>query len=127
MKPPVINLALLVALSTSTNKFLAETANARLEVDPTARDPLTALGECADAVSYCYAPPLLGITECLASVRHCETETPWLETLPCCPKACVTAFSAELQAGQSEMQALETVFFREPDCFPGVRAALEAK
>ena len=32
-----------------------------------------------------------------------------------------------VQGGRSEAQALETVLFREPDCFPGVRAALEAK
>jgi hypothetical protein len=123
--PPIPNLAVLGAVGAGTNKLLAEVSNARIEVDPTQRDALTALGECADLLSYCYAPPTLTLERCFSSVRGCATQTPWAEPA-CCPTACRDAFAREVSAGLAPRAALEKVLFREPDCFPGVRALLEA-
>src|SRR5690349_143367 len=60
--PPVINTAVFAAVGGAT-RLLADVANARIEIDPTQRDALTALGECADLLSYCYAPGTVGISE----------------------------------------------------------------
>ncbi len=125
-KPPPIDLTVFAtSVGTLSTKLLTETSNARLEVDPTTSDALTALGACADAVSYCYAPNERSIGQCLRSTRACTTTEPWKEA-PCCPPTCVEAFAAQVDGGASERAALERVLFREPDCFPGVRAALEA-
>ena len=105
--------------------MLADVSNARVEIDPTQRDALTALGECADLLSYCYAPPNFTLARCFASVKGCATEMPWSEPA-CCPAACRDAFNREVAAGLAPNAALDRVLFREPDCFPGVRAALEA-
>lgn len=122
-KPPVIDLTWLGA---GASKLLVDAANLRLDIDPTVRDPITALGECADLVAYCYAPPTFSVGTCLSRARTCTTATPWTEDA-CCPADCKTAFLAQVSAGLSERDALEKVLFREPDCFPGVRAALEGQ
>lgn len=124
--PPNIDVELFASLGSGATKLLADASNARVEIDPTLRDPLTALGECADLLSYCYAPPQTTLSSCFKSVRVCESNEPWREK-PCCPSACATAFEAEVAAGLTELQALEKVLFREPDCAPQVRAALEGK
>ena len=98
---------------------------ARLEFDPTAKDALVALGECVDAVTYCYAPGSKELSWCLQNTRTCSTETPWTET-PCCPQACKDGFEAAVAGGLAPPSAIEQVFFVDKDCFPGVRAALEA-
>ncbi|MBK7863517.1 MAG: hypothetical protein IPJ65_33925 [Archangiaceae bacterium] len=119
--PPPINTTL---LGTGAVKLLADVGNAKLELDPTVKDPLSALAECADLLSYCYAPGSATLSQCFERLRKCTTDTPWSEA-PCCPAACQTAYEAELSAGKPPAAALEKVLFREPDCFPGVRAALE--
>ncbi|MDP3500535.1 MAG: hypothetical protein Q8S33_09385 [Myxococcales bacterium] len=123
--PPPQNLALFASIGAGSTRLLAEVANARVEIDPTQRDALTALGECADLLSYCYAPPNLTLARCFASVKGCATQTPWTEPA-CCPAACRDAFTREVAAGLPPNAALDKVLFAEPDCFPGVRAALEA-
>jgi hypothetical protein len=120
--PPIASLAV---FGTGATKLLADVANARVEIDPTQSDALTALGECADLLSYCYAPPSFTLDRCFSTVRTCTTSTPWTEQA-CCPQACHDAFTSEVTAGLTPKAALEKVLFREPDCFPGVRAALEA-
>ncbi len=121
-KPPNLDLAVLAAFG--AERLLAETTNARVEIDPTTRDALTALGECADAIAYCYAPGASSIDQCFKATRVCETQRPW-EEAGCCPATCRSAFHERVEAGDSERDAFEAVLFRNPDCFPGVRAALE--
>jgi len=125
MRPPDLA-PLLVAVFGAGAKLLADVGNSRLEIDPTVKDPLTGLAACADSISYCYAPPSVSISQCFASVRKCTSATdPWNESTPCCPSACQTAYDAEVAGGMGHVQALEKVLFREPDCYPGARAALE--
>ncbi len=104
--------------------LLMQLDRARLELDPTLRDPITAVGACADLVSYCVGPD--SIDTCVARAPACATSQPWNEARPCCPSACADAYRQARRAGQSELDAFQDVFFRQPDCFPGVRAALEA-
>lgn len=120
--PPAQNL---IVFGAGATKLLAEVGNARVELDPTQSDALTALGECADLLTYCYAPPAFTLARCFSTVRLCATSTPWTEP-DCCPADCQTAFTREVAAGLSPNKAFEKVLFLEPDCFPGVRAALEA-
>lgn len=122
--PPVVSLAVFSPVGAGASKLLAEVSNARVELDPTQRDALTALGECADLLSYCYAPPTFTLASCFSTVRGCATMEPWTEPA-CCPAACRDAFNAEVASGTAPKAALEKVLFRSPDCFPGVRAALE--
>jgi hypothetical protein len=98
-------------------------ANVRLELNPRLRDPLTALGACADLVTYCYSPPSQSLDQCMTSAPSCQTAQPWREN-QCCPTACRTAYQTARRNGQTEMQAFESVFFQQPDCFPGVRQML---
>lgn len=123
--PPLSSLVAFSSVGSGATKLLADVSNARVEIDPTQSDALTALGECADLLSYCYAPPSFTLDRCFSTVRSCTTSTPWGEPA-CCPEACHDAFSREVAAGLTPRAALEKVLFREPDCFPGVRAALEA-
>ena len=123
--PPISSLAVFSSVGSGATKLLADVSNARVEIDPTQSDALTALGECADLLSYCYAPPSFTLERCFSTARTCTTETPWTEQA-CCPQTCRDAFTREVTAGLSPKAALEKVLFREPDCFPGVRAALEA-
>lgn len=123
--PPISSLAVFSSVGSGATKLLADVSNARVEIDPTQSDALTALGECADLLSYCYAPPSFTLERCFSTARTCATSTPWMEQA-CCPQACHDAFTREVTAGLTPKAALEKVLFREPDCFPGVRAALEA-
>jgi hypothetical protein len=125
MAPPPIEVTLFDAVGSTEQRLIADTANARLEIDPTVKDPLTALGECADLISYCYAPPAFDLTACFAQARTCTTQQPWAEKA-CCPQSCKDAFAAELAKGTAHKDALEKVLFRQPDCFPGVVPFLEA-
>lgn len=43
--PPVLSLAVFAPVGSGASKLLAEVSNARVELDPTQRDALTALGE----------------------------------------------------------------------------------
>lgn len=122
--PPISSLAVFSSAGSGATKLLADVSNARVEIDPTQSDALTALGECADLLSYCYAPPSFTLERCFSTVRTCTTSTPWSEQA-CCPQACHDAFTREVTAGLTPNAALEKVLFRELDCFPGVRAALE--
>jgi len=105
--------------------LFAEVNGARLEFDPTAKDALVALGQCVDATTYCYAPHVKELSWCLQHTRTCATLTPWNEK-PCCPQECKDAFEVAVAGGVTPADAIEKVFFVDKDCFPGVRAALEA-
>ena len=123
LPPP--NLSFFSAVGTGASKLLAEVANVRVEVDPTLRDAITALAACADQVAYCYQPGVLDVRVCLTLAPTCQTQTPWSEGTACCPQACRDAFEVEVAAGLSQVRAFEKVLFLQPDCFPGVRQAIE--
>ena len=106
---------------------LMELAQARLEIDPTVRDPITSVGECVDQVTYCFSPGARSLDDCVRSVRTCSSATPWLEPVGCCPKACQEGYAAERTAGTAPAASLDKVFFEKPDCFPGLANALEGK
>lgn len=122
---PAGNLGVFSSVGNSARRLLADVGNARVELDPTQQDALTALGACADLLSYCYAPPEVTIAMCWGRARECGTQAPWTEE-PCCPVTCRDAFVDEVNRGLTPAAAVEKVLFVEPDCFPGVRAALEA-
>jgi hypothetical protein len=148
MRPPVVLAAALLLTACSANpnaveapklpfdlnlfpsggggsKLLADIGAVRLEIDPTTRDPIVALGECVDAAVYCYEPGTKGLSWCLQNTRTCKTDAPWTEE-PCCPQQCKDDFEDALSKGTTPAKAIEAVFFDEKTCFPGVREALEA-
>lgn len=113
--------------SGGNSKLFAEIGAARLEFDPTTRDPIVALGECVDAAVYCHTKDSKELSWCVQNTRTCKTSTPWTEE-PCCPQQCKTEFDAAVAKGTAPADALETVFFaKKSSCFPGVSDALEGK
>jgi hypothetical protein len=123
---PDVELKWLPALPDSSLKLLADLSGGRLAVDPDANDALTALAACTDHVVYCYQPGSVDLRTCLQATKSCTTDTPWTESEVCCPDACKTAYAAAVASGEAANRAFERVFYLEPDCFPGVRALLEA-
>jgi hypothetical protein len=125
-KPPEIDLrALELPTSVDGALELFKVAGSRLDLDPTQNDAISALGRCSDLVTYCYTPGQHSVEECLSRSRTCATRTPWNESEACCPQDCKDAYRAERDRGSAPLEAFEKVLFLEPDCFPGVRAALE--
>ena len=96
----------------------------QLRFDPAIRDPITALGRCADLVSYCVRPPERTLDACVASARPCAGDRPWEEDAACCPAACQVGYAQARAGGLWPIPAFERVFFDEPTCFPGVVARL---
>lgn len=107
--------------------LLIEAAQARIELDPSVSDPITAVGACTDSITYCVSPGERTLADCVFSVPACTTSTPWNEPLACCPSACKSAFELLRRQGVEPLAAFERTFFLEPDCFPGVRDALEGR
>lgn len=125
---PVIDGVKLPLPKTADGKYLAtQGPDAQLEIDPTVRDPLTAVGECVDQVTYCYAPGTRSLEDCVRSVKTCTSPEPWTNELGCCPKACQDDFAAEVKTGTAPAAALDKVFFEKHDCWPGLAATLEGK
>jgi hypothetical protein len=104
---------------------LIQVAGSRLSLDPTRRDPITAVGRCADLVTYCYQQGDRDLDVCVENARACASDEPWKEKDDCCPAGCLEEFTRARSAGEAGLEAFERVFFLEPDCFPGVRQALE--
>ncbi len=123
--PPSIDLTVFSAVGGSASKLLADVGNARLEIDPTQKDALTALGHCADLLSYCYAAGGATVTQCFARSAKCTTSEPWNEQQPCCAQKCADDFEAAMSGGMNHVDALERVLFRDY-CMPGVRELMEA-
>lgn len=123
---PDLDLKWLPGLPNSSLKLLADVSGGLLAVDEEASDALTALAACTGRVVYCYAPGSLDLKACLEAQPSCGTDAPWTEATPCCPAACKAAYADALSAGEAPNRAFERVFFTQPDCFPGVRALLEA-
>lgn len=122
--PPKVDVSLLPVVD-GAQRLLMDIAPARIEVDPTTSDAITALGACADLVTYCYDPGTHSVTECFQGTPDCQTDTPWTEKDACCPKACKTSFNKAVKNGASELDAFESVVLTDSSCFPGVTAALE--
>ncbi len=122
-KLPDVDLAVLPRDATG-RITLIEIAGSRLDLDPSQSDAITALGACADLVSYCAASSSLD--QCVDDARTCATSTPWNESQSCCPAACRDAYHQARNAGASSAAAFDSVWFESPDCFPGVRSALES-
>ncbi|HZH78721.1 MAG TPA: hypothetical protein VEY88_22015 [Archangium sp.] len=109
------------------NLVLIETSGGGLQLDPRGNDAITALGACADLVTYCFEPGERTLDECVEAVPQCKTSRPWQESEACCPAACLDAYAKTREKGQEPIASFEQVFFTQPDCFPGVRALLEGK
>ena len=88
-----------------------EVAGSRLDLDPSQSDAITALGACADLVTYCAAS---------SSLDDC------VDRAHACPSACRVAYHEARSGGASPTAAFDRVWFETPDCFPGVREALES-
>lgn len=97
--------------------------DASLSFDLSRRDPLTALGACADLVAFCVSPER-SLDACMVYAPVCETEEPWLEE-PCCPARCAADYEALRIAGEGDVPAFVRVLFRDIECFLGVREMLE--
>ena len=124
---PVINLIGIKLPKDADGKYLLmRLSESSLEIDPTIRDAITALGECDDQITYCFSPNERSLDECVRSVTTCKTSTPWNE-LPCCPKKCQDDYAAARTRGVEPATALDTVLFAEHTCFPGVTDALAGK
>lgn len=125
---PQVDLVTLPLPKTPDGKYLLmQLSQAHLEIDPTVRDPLTAVGDCVDQITYCYEPKSRSLDECVRSVRTCSTSTPWTEPLGCCPKACQDGYQKAVDDGLEGKAAFDKVFFEQHDCFPGVADALEGR
>ena len=126
---PLLDTLKLPLPKTPDGKYLLmELGQAHLEVDPTVRDPITAVGECVDQVTYCYQPGTeRSLDACVASVKTCTNETPWVDPFGCCPKKCQDDYAAERAKGTLPADALDRVFFERHDCWPGLANALEGK
>jgi len=103
---------------------LIEIAGSRITLDPSQSDAITALGACADLVTYCAASSSLDT--CVDQAHTCSTSQPWTESESCCPSACRAAYHQARREGASPPVAFDRVWFETPDCFPGVRSALES-
>jgi hypothetical protein len=122
---PKIDLAGLAWPTTPDGKYvLIQATTAHFEIDPTASDAITAVGTCSDLITYCFSSgePL---DTCVEATSDCQTQRPW-EERTCCPSACKAAYQKARKTAEP-IDAFERAFFLEPDCFPGLRAALEAK
>jgi hypothetical protein len=125
--PPRRELATLPLPSVGNGNLLVlEVPGGRLELDPTRRGPLTALGGCTAWIAACVAPPDRTLDDCARSAPRCAGTTPWDEAEPCCPAGCFEAYRrARIDAppGEPALDTFTQVYFDDAGCFPGVRAA----
>lgn len=121
---PEVDLSLFPKSGGDQNRLLADVSAARIEIDPTMSDAITAVGACVDQVVSCYQPGSAPLADCLERARVCETKEPWNEAT-CCPQPCKDDFTKAVEKGATEADAFDTVFFADGTCFPGLRAALE--
>ena len=96
---------------------------AQLEIDPTLRTPVTALGRCTRWIAACVDGATRTLDDCARSVPPCATERPWEEVSACCPAACFAAYQAARRAGAEPLAAARATYFADASCFPGVAAA----
>ena len=124
--PPVQDLAALGVPRLPDGRFFVFGAgDASLTVDPTLRNPVTALGACTRWITTCVDPTARSLDDCARSAPACTTDQPWEEDAPCCPAACFAAYEAARLAGTAPLPAFSQVYFTDASCFPGVRALLD--
>lgn len=116
--------AIALPVTAAGNSILIQVENSRLEIDPTVRDPITAVATCADLVTLCYAPPTRSLDVCIAAIPTCSGERPWEETVPCCPSRCRDDYQRARRDGVQPRQAYDQIYLTAPTCFPGVAASI---
>ncbi|MGH0036518.1 MAG: hypothetical protein ACQGVK_15940 [Myxococcota bacterium] len=105
--PPPIDLPSMGLPAQADGTYLAlALPEASLSIDPELRDPVTALGRCADWIVSCATTGGESVDDCIASVRVCETPKPWKEATACCPAACVGEFDERRKGGAPDEEAL---------------------
>jgi hypothetical protein len=97
------------------------TAGAALVVDETLRDPITAIGACANWVLDCFSPGERTLDTCFRSAPVCGLDQPWLEDEPCCPAQCFDRYREARTRGLAEYPAFDEVLFVDMSCVPGAR------
>jgi hypothetical protein len=122
--PDLPKIALEALPKVDGKSLLMQISTARLEVDPTVSDPITAVGSCADLITYCVSDGK-ALDDCVAATPACKTAEPWKESA-CCPAACQDGYT-EARKTAEPLDAFEKVFFLEHTCFPGLAAALEGQ
>ncbi len=95
---------------------------AQLELDPTLRTPVTALGACTRWIASC-VDATRRLDDCARSAPPCATDEPWNEATPCCPATCFDAYQTARRAGAEPIAAARQTYFADASCFPGVAAA----
>lgn len=105
---------------TADGKFiLIEVGKSGIDLDPTLKDPLTALGGCTDLITKAYVPTQ-SLDDAVSAVKSCVNATPWQTLSPCCPTGCKDRYTQLRGSGAGEFAAFDQVFFKDPACFPGV-------
>lgn len=89
-----------------------------LAVDPELRDGITALADCAATVSVCLEGTSGDFDRCMRRAPVCETDTPWSEAQPCCPRACRDQYDERRAAGASGFDAYVEVMVHDGSCVP---------
>jgi hypothetical protein len=108
----------------SGNLLVTVVPGGSLQLDPTLKDPITALATCAQWVFGCFEPTSRSLDACVASVPDCQTQEPWLESTHCCPTACKTQYQTLRDSGGEPYPSLDHVLFEDGSCLPGVNAQL---
>jgi hypothetical protein len=90
-------------------------------IDPDARSPVSAAGECADAMLACFAPPERNFAGCFAALATCKGK-PWKSDRPaCCPAACGERYQELRREGLGEGDAFAAAIWERPSCMPGLQ------
>jgi hypothetical protein len=91
-------------------------------------DPVTAFGRCMGLVTGCVQtgeqPGLRDRDSCVASAAVCETNHPWDEEVPCCPRRCQEFYAELRKVNYSVTDAWRLV--RDSNCMPGMKELLAA-
>lgn len=96
--------------------LLIEVSGSSLALDLSAADPISAMAECADLVTYCVGGDRT-LDACVANAQVCDAQR---SVTPCCPKACADEFAKARKAGAEPIAAFDQVYFQDDKCFPDV-------
>jgi len=102
--------------------ILLDISGVQLIVDSTTpKGPEYALSQCDRWIDACISPDH-DIDDCARSAPRCKTDTPWLESRPCCPAQCFASYESRrlTQIGESPVESFITVYFSGSTCFPGM-------
>lgn len=106
---------------------LIQVGRSGIDLDPTLKDPLTALGGCTDLITRCYAPGSKSLDDCVSGAVACEaSRPPWEALAACCPSDCKNAYATARANGTGDFASFDQVFFQDPSCFPGVKDLIGA-